>query len=220
MSIFIGRTSEIELIKRQLKMEGSRIVVINGRRRIGKSRLAEEIAKGYRFFSFSGLASEQCLDTDKSEDQLRHFIEQLSDKTKKNYDPCTSWLEALYLLAREIPDNEKTVVLFDEISWMGMDDHNFVGKLKTWWDTKIAHGKNVLLIFCGSVSTWIEKNILNSTAFYGRISLVINLQQLSIPEAAKFLRTRNFCKSAFDVLEILRDLYLQLDQKLNLCKYQ
>lgn len=203
MSIFIGRTSEIELIKRQLKMESSRIVVINGRRRIGKSRLAEEIAKGYRFFSFSGLAPDLCSQSDKSKEQIQRFIRQLQDQTNKNYGDCSDWMEALYLLGRKIPDNEKTVVLLDEISWMGMDDRNFVGKLKIWWDTKIAHGKNVLLIFCGSVSTWIEKNIINSTAFYGRISLVINLQPLSIPEAAKFLRTRNFRKSAFDVLEIL-----------------
>lgn len=203
MSIFIGRASEIELIKRQLRMESSRIVVINGRRRIGKSRLAEEISKGYRFFSFSGLAPDLCSQSDKSKEQLQKFIRQLQDQTNKNYEACLDWMDALYLLEREIPDNEKTVVLFDEISWMGMDDRNFVGKLKIWWDTKIAQRKNVLLIFCGSVSTWIEKNIINSTAFYGRISLVINLQPLSIPESAKFLRMRNFRKSAFDVLEIL-----------------
>lgn len=203
MSIFVGRASEIELIKRQLRMESSRIVVINGRRRIGKSRLAEEISKGYRFFSFSGLAPDLCSQSDKSKEQIQKFIRQLQDQTNKNYEACSGWMDALYLLEREIPDNEKTVVLFDEISWMGMDDHNFVGKLKIWWDTKIAQRKNVLLIFCGSVSTWIEKNIINSTAFYGRISLVINLQPLSIPEAAKFLRMRNFRKSAFDVLEIL-----------------
>ena len=203
MSIFTGRSSEIDLIRTQLRMESSRIVVINGRRRIGKSTLAEKIAEGYNFFSFSGLAPEQCLETDKSKDQLRHFIEQLSEKTKKNYNPCSSWLEALYLLAREIPDNEKTVVLFDEISWMGMDDHNFVGKLKVWWDTKIAHGKNVLLIFCGSVSTWIEKNIINSTAFYGRISLTINLQPLSISESVEFLRKKNFRWSPFEIYTVL-----------------
>lgn len=204
MSIFIGRASEIELIKQQLKMESSRIVVINGRRRIGKSRLSEEIAKGYNFFSFTGLSSLECQDEpDKSKKQIQHFLEQLGKKTHKDYPLCSSWMKALYILTNEIPDNEKTVILFDEISWMGMDDRNFVGKLKSWWDTEIAHKKNVLLIFCGSVSTWIEKNIINSTAFYGRISLVINLQPLSIPEAAKFLRMRNFRKSAFDVLEIL-----------------
>lgn len=203
MGIFIGRSSEIDLFRTQLRMESSRIVVINGRRRIGKSTLAEKIAEGYNFFSFSGLAPEQCLETDKSKDQLRHFIGQLGEKTKKNYDPCSSWLDALYLLAREIPDNEKTIVLFDEISWMGMDDRNFVGKLKVWWDTKIAHGKNVLLIFCGSVSTWIEKNIINSTAFYGRISSIIQLKQLSLLESVTLLKARGLRCSAYEYLRIL-----------------
>ena len=132
MSIFIGRATEIELIKQQLRMENSRIVVINGRRRIGKSRLAEEIARGYRFFSFSGLAPDLCSQSDKSQEQIQKFVRQLQDQTNKNYEACSDWMDALYLLEREIPDNEKTVVLFDEISWMGMDDRNFIGELKIW----------------------------------------------------------------------------------------
>lgn len=204
MGIFVGRVSEIELIKRQLRMESSRIVVINGRRRIGKSRLAAEIAKGYNFFSFTGLAPELCLDqSDKSKEQIQNFIKQLQDQTNKNYEACSDWMDVLYLLEREISDNKKTVVLFDEISWMGMDDRNFVGKLKIWWDTKIAQGKNVLLIFCGSVSTWIEKNIINSTAFYGRISAIIQLRQLSLPDSVSLLKNRGFRCSAYEYLRIL-----------------
>ena len=48
MRTFIGRSSEIETIRWKLDQESSRIVVINGRRRIGKSTLAKKIAEGYR----------------------------------------------------------------------------------------------------------------------------------------------------------------------------
>lgn len=44
----------------------------------------------------------------------------------------------------------------------------------------------LILIVCGSVSTWIEKNILSSTAFVGRIDLVISLQELSLLECDQF----------------------------------
>ena len=66
---------------------------------------------------------------------------------------------------------EKTVILFDEISWIGDKDPTFLPKLKAWWDMTLQEYPNLMLILCGSVSTWIEKNIINSTAFFGRISL-------------------------------------------------
>lgn len=204
MSTFVGRASEIELLKGQLRMESARIVVINGRRRIGKSALAEKIAEGYNFFSFSGLSPQECpTESGRSKYQIQRFLDQLKDKTHKDYPPSSDWLEVLYTLTDEIPDNEKTVILFDEISWMGMDDPTFVGTLKIWWDTKITRKKNVLLIFCGSVSTWIDKNIIKSTAFYGRISLTISLQPLSIPESAQFLREKKYRWSAYDLYTVL-----------------
>jgi hypothetical protein len=68
---------------------------------------------------------------------------------------------------------------------MGSKDPSFIPKLKAWWD---KHTMHLLLVFCGSVLTWIEENILKSTAFFGRINLTISLEPLSIPESAKFLR--------------------------------
>lgn len=200
MSIFIGRKEEIETIKSMLSFPDSRIITINGRRRIGKSTLVAKISEGYNFFSFSGLAPS---DAGTAQDQINHFLRSLSDKTGNTYEKCDNWYDALHKLTDELPKDEKCVVLFDEISWMGQGDGNFVGILKVWWDLYISKGRNVLLIFCGSVSTWIEKNIINSTAFYGRISAFINLQQLSIPESAEFLRKRGFKGSAFEFYKIL-----------------
>jgi AAA+ ATPase superfamily predicted ATPase len=199
MSTFIGRKEEIELINRLLRRPDSNIVVINGRRRIGKSTLAEKIAENYNFFSFSGLAPGVSATT---VGQVNHFLSQLSEKTGISYEECTDWYKALNRLSDAIPKDEKCIILFDEISWMGHGDGNFVGKLKVWWDTDISK-RNVLLIFCGSVSTWIEKNIIKSTAFYGRISAFINLQQLSIAESAEFLKKRGLKGSAFEFYKIL-----------------
>lgn len=196
MEKFIGRKSEIETAKRLLQQEGSRILVINGRRRIGKSTLASKIAEGYKFFNFSGLAPEE------SADQLSNFLKQLSQQTGNSYEDCADWDDVLFAFSKEISETEKTVVLLDEISWMAHGDPNFIGKLKNWWDLHISH-KNVLLIFCGSVSTWIEKNILNSTAFYGRISAIIRLQQLSISDSVALLKERGFRYPAFEFFKVL-----------------
>ncbi len=48
MARFIGRKQELEGLKGLLKKKVSSLVVIRGRRRIGKSRLAEEFAKEFK----------------------------------------------------------------------------------------------------------------------------------------------------------------------------
>jgi hypothetical protein len=58
-------------------------------------------------------------------------------------------------------------------------------------------------VFCGSVSTWIEENILNSTAFFGRINLTISLEPLSIPDSAEFLRALGMQLSDYDIYKVL-----------------
>ena len=62
---------------------------------------------------------------------------------------------------------------------------------------------NVTLILCGSVSTWIEKNIVNSTAFFGRISLQLDLDELSLSSSHKFLKSLGITYSDYDMLKIL-----------------
>jgi hypothetical protein len=69
---------------------------------------------------------------------------------------------------------------------MGHLDHNFPGKLKNFWDMHIKHHDKLVLILCGSVSAWIQENILNATAFVGRVSLSLTLEELPLRVASQF----------------------------------
>ena len=62
---------------------------------------------------------------------------------------------------------------------------------------------SLVLILCGSVSTWIDKNIINSTAFFGRVSLYLELTELSIPKCRELLNLRGFQGSDLDFFKIL-----------------
>jgi hypothetical protein len=108
------------------------------------------------------------------------------------------WSDAFEHLSLHIKPGD--IILLDEISWMGSKDPSFIPKLKAWWDKQTMH---VLLVFCGSVSTWIEENILKSTAFFGRINLTISLEPLSIPGSAEFLRTLGMQLSHYDMYKLL-----------------
>lgn len=196
---FIGRSSELQKLNNQIKQPGPNLVVIKGRRRIGKSRLIQECGQHYRYLSFSGLAP---VDGVTAQTQRDNFGRQLA--TILNIAPVTftDWTDAFHALARSLT-SELTVILFDEISWMASNDPTFIPKLKAWWDLEMYAYPAVTLIFCGSVSLWIEENIIQSTAFFGRIHLTINLPPLSLAESAELLKKRHFKGSPYEIYKIL-----------------
>lgn len=196
--IFIGRKVELERLGGLYKKKTSSLVVVKGRRRIGKSRLISEFARttyNQTFWSFAGLAPEDGIS---AQEQRDNFARQLALMLKIPPLTFQDWSDAFEHLSLHI--NPGDIILFDEISWMGSKDPTFIPKLKAWWDKQTIH---MLLVFCGSISTWIEENILKSTAFFGRVNLTISLESLSIPESAEFLRKLGMQLSHYDMYKLL-----------------
>ncbi len=199
MTLFFGRKEELDRLRRLKRLKKASLAVIKGRRRVGKSTLVEEFAKNKRFISLSGIPPAPGITQQKQRDE---FADQLCSQLHLPKVVFSTWSDAFRFLGSLIGTEEITV-LFDEISWMGGLDPSFLGSLKTWWDQEGSKKPNLILILCGSISTWIEKNILHSTGFVGRISLVIHLKPLSIPESVSFLRKKGFTGSAYELLKIL-----------------
>ena len=198
MKTFIGRKNELKKLEDLNQSNRANLVVINGRRRIGKSRLAEEFAKNKVFLSFTGLAP---IDHVNDQDQRDAFARQFASHFKLPPLTFSNWSDAFSHLSLHLTPSP-TVILFDEISWMGTKDPTFLPKLKVWWDLELQKYPNVTLVLCGSVSTWIEENIIQSTAFFGRISLHLTLGDLSLPESYQFLKKEGFNQSTYDTFKV------------------
>ena len=197
---FIGRKNELQKLQALFSDRRAALVVVNGRRRIGKSRLVAEFAKGKRFLSISGLAPSQGTTAQMQRDHFGRHLAKLLGVPPMSF---ADWSDAFDYLFHCIDDDKETVILLDEISWMGSCDPTFIPKLKNWWDDQVSHRPKTMLVFCGSVSTWIEKNIINSTAFFGRISFHLTLEPLTLPESAAFLKSIGFKGSNFEMYQIL-----------------
>lgn len=197
-SLFIGRKPELERLEALYKKKTPSLVVVKGRRRIGKSRLIGEFAKISRtqtVWSFAGLAPEEGISAQKQRD---NFARQLALRLKIPPMTFQDWSDAFEHLSLHIKLGD--IILLDEISWMGSKDPSFIPKLKAWWDKQTTP---MLLVFCGSVSTWIEENILNSTAFFGSVNLTMSLEPLSISESAEFLRALGMHLSHYEMYKLL-----------------
>lgn len=197
-STFIGRKSELNRLDGLRKKKTPSLVVVKGRRRVGKSRLISYFASKQstgRLWDFAGLAPQDGMN---DQSQRDHFAHQLATHLKVHPFTFADWTDALLNLSSHTKPGD--IILFDEISWMGSKDPSFIPKLKAWWDKQQLP---IIVVFCGSVSTWIEENILKSTAFFGRINLTITLEPLPIPDANMLLRSYGFQGSDYDTYKLL-----------------
>lgn len=200
--MFIGRKEELESLKALLSKRTGSLVACRGRRRIGKSTLIEEFARlnDCRFFGLDGLMPREGMT---NEVQLRNFVDQLGAACGRPIEAAANWREAFDRLNGVIEDDRWTVVLLDEISWMGKYDPDFPGQLKSAWDSKLKKHDRLILVICGSVSAWISKNILKSAGFAGRFSRDIVLKELPISLCRQFWGAAADRISPREILDVL-----------------
>ena len=200
MARFIGREKELERLKLLLKKRVASLVVIRGRRRIGKSRLIEEFGADLPCHILAGLPPSKKGLT--KQIQLDEFCAQVSESFDLPKFYVKDWGEAFKLLARQCAKG-RVVVALDEISWMGSKDPRFLAHLKNAWDRYFSKNSELILIVCGPVSSWIEVNILSNTGFVGRISLDMKLQELPITDAVQFWDGYTDRVSPYEIFKIL-----------------
>ncbi len=196
---FTGREEELAELKALLEKTTASLVAVKGRRRVGKSRLIQQFARHKPFYTFTGLAPLTGLT---AQDQRNEFARLLHLQTGIPKIVTNDWSDLFTLLARET-SKKRVIILFDEISWMAMDDITFLPKLKNAWDNDFKKNNKLILVLCSSVSMWFEEKILSSTAFFGRISLELQVNPLPLSDCNKMLEMQNFKESAAEKFKIL-----------------
>jgi uncharacterized protein len=217
---FIGRQKELDTLLQFKKKRSASLIVIRGRRRIGKSRLIEELAKTFpRAYIFSGLPPEAGVN---EEMQRREFIAQMQQQGISRLG-MDSWSD-LFLDVASHCQKGSILIALDEITWIGSADPAFLGKFKTAWDLHFKKNPNLMLIVSGSNSTWIEKNILNSTGFVGRISYRLKLEELALSDCKNFFPNEISDYEIFKILSVtggipryLEELQPELTAEKNIC---
>lgn len=183
--MFFGREDILQKLDALLGKRVASLVTCRGRRRIGKSTLVERFARNNeaRFIKIEGVRPSE---RTSNETELRSFAEQLALQTEAESSMPDNWLAAFKRLDREIRDDTLTVVLLDEISWMGRYDELFADSVKIAWDNMWKKHDRLIIVLCGSVSSWIKENIVESAAFVGRRSCDLVVRELPLKECVKF----------------------------------
>lgn len=184
---FIGRVEELRSLNNLYSARDGKLVVIYGRRRVGKTSLIEKFTMGKMFLRFEGL------ERARTKDQISHVV---SDLSKQLNDPILrrakidSWdIVCDYLTTIFSKSNNKYILFLDEFQWLAANQTKLVSILKKYWDQQWSK-QGVLLILCGSVCSYMIKKVVSSKALYGRINWELCLQPLAPGEIHELLGSK------------------------------
>ena len=199
--MFFGRERELSELAALWQKPVASLVTCRGRRRIGKSTLVQEFARRSqaRFIKIEGKPPESGMS---NRGELDAFRDQLAVVAKRAVGRLESWHQAFAELDACVGEG-RTVLLLDEISWMGRYATGFAGDLKIAWDNLFKRHPKLIVFLCGSVSTWISANILNNTGFVGRATLNLTVRELEPEQCVRFWGRRAARTSVRDIVDIL-----------------
>lgn len=98
--------------------------------------------------------------------------------------------------------NKKQVLFMDELPWMDTKGSDFLLGLDFFWNSWASAQKNMLLIVCGSSTSWIINNLFSDTGgLYNRVTGKIKLDPFTLQECALFFAEKGFRYTPIQCIE-------------------
>ena len=180
--MFIGRKQELQFLEDKYNSKNGQLVVLYGRRRVGKTETLREFCrnKPHVFYSCREISDKL---------QLRSFSEKLLNEKI----PAASYIkefadwEAALRCITDLPygDNKKLLII-DEFPYMCRNNESIPSILQNLWD-EVFKDENVMIVLCGSAMSFIEKELLaEKNPLYGRATGIYKMESMGFYDAAKF----------------------------------
>ena len=185
----IGRVEERRELLACLKSRKPEFVLLYGRKGVGKTFLVKSLFSNGPTFYTSGV-NNKSLKT-----QLKNFADALKEYGLKDFPMPKDWLDAFKglktLLGKEDvyrePSSGKRIIFLDEIPWMDTKRSDFKAGLDLFWNTYASTKSDLILIVCGSATSWILKNMVKDEGgFYNRPTRKIHLLPFTLGECLLF----------------------------------
>ena len=195
----IGRAAERERLEKCMAAEQAQLIIVYGRRRVGKTFLINQFFAGRFDFKLTGAYGEP------KETQLRYFSAELNRQTGAEKPVPKDWIEAFELLRAylsSLPAEEKHVVFFDEMPWMDTQRSGFLPAFEWFWNDWGCTQDRLVFIVCGSATSWmVEKIAENKGGLFNRQTCRLYLQPFTLQETECYLQARDIEWSRRDIAE-------------------
>ena len=184
MNKFVNRERELDSLNRVYQQPHGGLMVLYGRRRLGKTSLLREFAKQKRCVYYM---ADQAAELSQRNAMARVMADVLNEPLMEQVQYAT-WYDLFAAFDRLRPANQKTVLIIDEYQYLCKAQPAFSSFLQKWWDEHWT-SENILLILCGSLTSMMYRETLaHSSPLYGRASGQILLRPLGLQHLPEFVK--------------------------------
>ena len=163
MNKFVDRKNELEFLEQEYNKKESSLIILYGRRRIGKTALIKQFGKNKNIIYF--------LATEESETQNINMFKNVIASNLNNellYSTTIHNWDILFKTITAQNNRDKKVIVLDEFQYLGKVNPSFPSIFQKIWD-EILKDQNVMVILCGSLTNMMESQTLSYTSpLYGR----------------------------------------------------
>ncbi|MCR5322527.1 MAG: ATP-binding protein [Lachnospiraceae bacterium] len=207
----IGRETEIKRLDQCMRENKAQLIIVYGRRRIGKTYLINSYFENQFDFKLTGIFNQPIAI------QLDNFARELRRQTGKTKGTPNNWFDAFdelrtYLeelekepVANTIPGSmakRKLTVFFDEMPWLDTRGSNFISAFEWFWNDYGCTNKNLVFIVCGSAASWMSEKIdKNKGGLFSRQTCRLYLKPFTLYETERFLMSKQIEWSRYDIAE-------------------
>lgn len=202
MKTVIGREKQLKLLNDALYSNKSELVVIYGRRRVGKTFLIREAYKKQIVFEVSGIPDGSY------KEQLTNFYYELC-KHEKSFDHANkpgNWLDAFAMLStylNGLKTKEKKVVFIDEFPWMYTQRSKFVQLFGHFWNSYCTKRSDLIVVVCGSAASFMVNKVINDRkGLHNRITIPMRLLPFNLYETELFLKSKRVHLDRYSYLQL------------------
>ena len=179
---FLGRTRELALLQREFESDRESLVITYGRRRVGKTRLLREAARGRPSIYFQATRVTEPLNLE----QFKEAVSALAGPSPI-LDGIGTWEASLHFLAAlAATDYPGLVVVMDEFPYIAQKDQALPSVIQRFWDSGAPRRGNLKLVLCGSAIAQMQELLAERCPLHGRHTMSLELRQLPLREAAQF----------------------------------
>ena len=184
----IGRERESKLLREYVGSVRSELIVVYGRRRVGKTFLIREILGNQACFYMTGMENANM------HDQLANFYFTLRRCYPSAIQP-RSWIEAfdqLQSYLEKLPKGPK-ILWLDELPWLDTVRSKFIAALERFWNGWADGRGDIKLIVSGSATSWMMDNILcNRGGLHNRKTHQLYIAPFTLDETRRYFKAFGF----------------------------
>ncbi len=186
---FHNRTRELRVLADALGSDRGELVIIYGRRGVGKTALLREAVRSQAGAVVFYRATRRALPM-----QLAGMSEVIAAAFPGEFiaQPFAATALALDFIAHQararlaVGDGSPVVLVIDELPYLAAEDHGLLTVLQHWWDDN-KRLSNLKVLLAGSVVSFMERQVLDVNGpLYNRRTAAMKLEPLDYAEAGLF----------------------------------